>query len=264
MFVSQNALLSSSSLDFSHFSVPTLRLPALSALDFKHSSPRTFQLINWSFRTSSHQYHPMGLTLPLFSCSYALSCSRENAIDILFSIFRTLWQKHPGGGYPLQSENLSCSAFDPVSFGIGTYEQTLVPRSYRSGRFGWDSQSWLSSFRFHPSRITGHGPRVTSHKSQVTKYRRIRTYEKRARNPFGIRTSKTQDLKPFRMNTYRKTGEGGPHPSAQEPPLPSERVPLPPYFRYLIYLATFLPRLSSHGTNAPLARLHRCRGEIHA
>ena len=118
----------------------------------------------------------MGLTLPLFSYSYALFCSRKNAIPILFSIFRTLWQKHSGGEYPLQSENLSCSAFDPVSLGIGTYEQTLVPRSYRFGRFGWDSQRlsiarfsryepWLSSSRFHRSRITGHGPRVTGHKS---------------------------------------------------------------------------------------------------
>jgi hypothetical protein len=99
MFGSQNAPLSSPPLDFSHFSVPTLRLPALSALDFKHSNPRTFLLINRSFRTSPHQYHSMVLTLPLFSYSYALFCSEENAIFILFSIFRTLWQKHPGWGY---------------------------------------------------------------------------------------------------------------------------------------------------------------------
>ena len=39
---------------------------------------------------------------------------------------------------------------------------------------------------------------------------RIRTYEKHAPNPFIIRTCKTQDLKPFRMNTYKKTGEGVP------------------------------------------------------
>ncbi len=39
---------------------------------------------------------------------------------------------------------------------------------------------------------------------------RIRTYEKTTRNPFRIRTSKTQHLKLFRMNTYRKTGEGVP------------------------------------------------------
>ena len=49
---------------------------------------------------------------------------------------------------------------------------------------------------------------VTSHPSQITKPCTIRTYEKHTPNPFGIRTSKTQDLKPFRMNTYEKTGEG--------------------------------------------------------
>jgi len=106
---------------------------------------------------------------------------------------------------------------------------------------GWDSQplsiarfsrygSCLPSFRFHRSRITGRGPRVpnnespvtgstlclprvTSHQSKITKSCRICTYEKRAPNPFRIRTSKTQHLKPFRMNTYEKT-RGGPHPQA--------------------------------------------------
>ena len=52
-------------------------------------------------------------------------------------------------------------------------------------------------------------PSVTSHPSQNTKPFRIRTSTKPVRNPFRIRTSKTQDLKLFRMNTYKKTGEGG-------------------------------------------------------
>ena len=51
-------------------------------------------------------------------------------------------------------------------------------------------------------------PPVTSHQSQVTKSCRIRTYEKPTPNPFGIRTSKTQHLKLFRINTYKKTGVG--------------------------------------------------------
>jgi hypothetical protein len=46
--------------------------------------------------------------------------------------------------------------------------------------------------------------------SLAAKSRRILTYEKWLRNPFTIRTSKTQDLKPFRIRTYEKTGEGGP------------------------------------------------------
>jgi hypothetical protein len=46
--------------------------------------------------------------------------------------------------------------------------------------------------------------------SLAAKSRRIPTYEICARNPFRIRTSKTQDLKLFRIRTYEKTGEGGP------------------------------------------------------
>ncbi len=38
----------------------------------------------------------------------------------------------------------------------------------------------------------------------------IRTYAKLAHNSFIMNTSKTQDLKLFRMNTYEKTGEGVP------------------------------------------------------
>src|SRR5277367_2466938 len=39
--------------------------------------------------------------------------------------------------------------------------------------------------------------------------RSIRTFEKRARNPFGMRSFKTQDLKLFRMCSFRKTGDEG-------------------------------------------------------
>jgi hypothetical protein len=66
--------------------------------------------------------------------------------------------------------------------------------------------------------ITSHGspllasasslPPVTSHQSQTTKSCRIRTSAKRACNSRRIRTSKTQYLKPCRMNTYEKTGRG--------------------------------------------------------
>ena len=58
-------------------------------------------------------------------------------------------------------------------------------------------------------------PLVTSHQSQVTNSFIIRTYEKYASNPFRMRTSKTQDLKLFRMNTYRKTPGGYPRPFTQ-------------------------------------------------
>jgi len=48
-------------------------------------------------------------------------------------------------------------------------------------------------------------PPVTSHQSQITNPFTIRTYEKLSPNPFRIPTSKTRDLKSFRMNTYEKT-----------------------------------------------------------
>jgi hypothetical protein len=179
MFGSQNALLSSSSLDFSHFSVPTLRLLALSALDFKHSNPRTLHLIDWSFRTSSHQYHSMVLTLPLFSYSYALFCSGENAMSIFFSIFRTLWQKHPGWGYAIlnfsvaQTSNL---AVHLKLFRINTYEKTggghilqakvfsffsipAGPEHRRSERAS-GARDLLFRFGAHGPRVTDHGPRL--------------------------------------------------------------------------------------------------------
>jgi hypothetical protein len=49
---------------------------------------------------------------------------------------------------------------------------------------------------------------LCSPQSPAIKSFRIRTSEKRARNPFGIRTYKTRDLKSFRIRTYKKTGEG--------------------------------------------------------
>ena len=70
-------------------------------------------------------------------------------------------------------------------------------------------------FTRHGSRITGHGsrdthqgPPVTSHQSPITKSFTMRTYIASAHKLFGMNTSKTQDLKPFRMNTYKKTGRG--------------------------------------------------------
>jgi hypothetical protein len=55
-----------------------------------------------------------------------------------------------------------------------------------------------------------HQSPVTSHQSQVTKSFTIRTYAKSSRNPCRMNTSKTQNLKLFRINTYEKTGGGVP------------------------------------------------------
>jgi hypothetical protein len=49
------------------------------------------------FAKSAHQYHSMGFARPLFSYSYALFCTPQNAIPNVFSSFHTLCPKHPGG-----------------------------------------------------------------------------------------------------------------------------------------------------------------------
>jgi hypothetical protein len=156
-------------------SVSTLRLLALSPPDFKH--PRTFHLINWSFRTSPHQYHSMGLTLPLFSYSYALFCSEENAIPTLFSIFRTLWQKHPGWGLPPSSQKPTLFCLGPRLFWNWHLRKNPGPEvlSFRPIRVGQPILAVL--FPFSP--VTDHGSRTTSRHSQITKSNRIRTYKKR-------------------------------------------------------------------------------------
>ena len=50
---------------------------------------------------------------------------------------------------------------------------------------------------------------ATHHSPLATIPFRIRTSEKHVRKPSGMNTSKTQHLKPFRMNTYEKTGGAG-------------------------------------------------------
>ena len=91
----------------------------------------------------------------------------------------------------------------------------------------------------HPSRQIFSFRSLATHRSQITKSFTIRTYEKRARNSRRIRPSKTQSLKPFRMNTYKKTGGG---------PLPGTLFSLP---RYLI--TSLLPKLQRrlHHSNSP-------------
>ena len=82
---------------------------------------------------------------------------------------------------------------------------------------GWGAAIAVLPVTSHKSPVTSSAlflPPAANHKSQVAKSFTIRTSAKRARNSRRIRTSKTQDLKSFRMNTYRKTGEGAPYPSS--------------------------------------------------
>jgi hypothetical protein len=149
--------------------VPTLpsvfsvcQLSAVSCQSFSPRAPRDLLLAS---PKSPHQYHSMGLTLPLFSYSYALFCTARSAISNRFIPFHTLSAKHPGWVYPMIA--LSAKLLSPFS----CYP---APNPFR-----------------------------------------IRTSAKHAGNSCGIRTSKTQDLKPFRIRTYEKP-QGGP------PPMPNQ------------------------------------------
>jgi hypothetical protein len=74
--------------------------------------------------------------------------------------------------------------------------------------------SHLSSQRSFRSGFSRPNFLPTRHSPLATKLLRIRTYEKRACNSRRIRTSKTQDLKPFRIRTYEKNRGGGVHRNA--------------------------------------------------
>jgi hypothetical protein len=77
-------------------------------------------------------------------------------------------------------------------------------------RFRTLSQKHPGWGRLLQTKIFSFGNLTTNYSPLSTISFTIRTYEKRARNSRRIRTSKTQHLKPFRMNTCKKTGEGAP------------------------------------------------------
>src|SRR5689334_10202517 len=70
--------------------------PSVSTFNFEPSTPRR------PFRKrphqSPHQCHSTTNCRPLFSYSYALFCTKQNAISHLFNSLRTLYTKHPGWG----------------------------------------------------------------------------------------------------------------------------------------------------------------------
>jgi hypothetical protein len=72
--------------------------------------------------------------------------------------------------------------------------------------------SHLSSQRSFRSGFSRPNFLPTWHSPLATKSFTIRTYIKSAHKLFIMNTSKTQDLKPFRMNTYKKRGRGDPRP----------------------------------------------------
>jgi len=132
-------------------------------------------------------------------------------------------KKHPGWGSAI------------VNFFVAQTSVCVLLRQSASERSAANDPQELKNPGVH--QITSHEspltasalflPPVTSHQSQITKSCRIRTYAKRASNSSRIRTSKTQHLKPFRMNTYEKTGEGGSRGLTSFKPKSSFSSPLP-------------------------------------
>jgi hypothetical protein len=93
-------------------------------------------------------------------------------------------------------------------WGTPSFSANSVPSALKSARALPPTD--LFAAQHHPPHCFSffHQSPVTSHHSQVTKSFTIRTYAKCARNPCRMNTSKTQDLKLFRINTYKKNGEG--------------------------------------------------------
>ena len=121
------------------------------------------------------------------------------------------------------SPNLSSFKSNPSTRNLASFVDALDAASSISplsatltkNTRGWGSPSSSQNLAApnHRSPVTAPVlslPPVTSHRSQITKSFIIRTYAKCARNSFGMNTSKTQDLKLFRINTYKKTGGGVP------------------------------------------------------
>ena len=138
--------------------------------------------------------HSPLVSVLLFSYSYALLFAAQSAIPNPFNTFRILCQRHPGS--------------HPSNQRVWGFPASLS-----------DHDSRNTNRSPYPLLATRHSPPVaapalfllpaTIHQSQVTKSFRIRTSRKQSRNPSGMNTSKTKDLKPCRINTSEKRGGGG-------------------------------------------------------
>src|SRR5690242_6134970 len=74
---------------------------SVSTFNFALSTPR--RPLRTCPRQRPHQCHSASFRRPLFSYSYALYCTKQNAISHLFNFLRTLCTNHPGVGAPLQA-----------------------------------------------------------------------------------------------------------------------------------------------------------------
>src|SRR5690242_16245885 len=88
-----------------------------------------------SFRTCPHQCphpcHSASLSRPLFSYSYALFCTKQNAISHLFIPLRTLCTNHPGG---VGRNNLSFRAQRGICFSPRNWTLTQIRKTGRCCR----------------------------------------------------------------------------------------------------------------------------------
>src|SRR5271168_3906031 len=100
----------------------------------------------------------------------------------------------------------SQSLFPPRSRPQTLDSPSLPKNFFRPSRCLADTS--LHPYFFTSFFATNDRPPSTSNHSLNAISFRICTYEKVTRNPFRIRTSKTQHLKSFRIRTYEKTPGG--------------------------------------------------------
>ena len=135
--------------------------------------------------------------VPSSSSRRRLACTRLPVPALLSPLFAALADR------PLRTTKHATLSLLAATLTSRVKHNPFVCHSYRKHP-GWGHTLQSKFFSFcHPT---------TRHSLFSAISFTIRTYGKHVRNPFGIRTSKTQDLKPFRIRTYEKTGEGVPRP----------------------------------------------------
>jgi hypothetical protein len=83
------------------------RLPTITSLTTFTCDFRPLAVEFLSLAKSAEQYPSFALSHPLSSYSYPLFCKLQNANILIFSKFRTLCAKRPGGGMPLAPSGLN-------------------------------------------------------------------------------------------------------------------------------------------------------------
>ena len=190
----------------SAFRLSTLHAPSVSAFSSSDVCPFNFKLSTVNFPPLT----PFPATLTSHLQLSENKTTLSPAVATLTGLVKPnpfvchSYKKHPGWGSAI------------VNFFVAQTSVCVLLRQSASERSAANDPQELKNPGVH--QITSHEspltasalflPPVTSHQSQITKSCRIRTYAKRASNSSRIRTSKTEHLKPFRINTYKKTGGG--------------------------------------------------------